>query len=85
MSSFTTLGGGLASLVLRILISIYLVTKFLNVLSFKDPQINGYDVIENRYLMEAPMNMADYHVEFYFGFINSNSGHVKLDPSIGSF
>ena len=84
-STLTTISGGVASIVLRALILTYLMVKFINVYNFKDPQINGYEIIENRYSMETPMNMADYHLSFYFGFMDARQTPKELDPRIGSF
>ena len=32
-----------------------------------------------------PMNMADYYLDFVFGFADSSLRFVDLDPRIGSF
>ena len=72
-------------MILRILIFTYLIVKFLSVYSYKDPQINGYELIENRFEMSKPLNMVDYHLDFYFGFMSAGQAPVRLDPQIGSF
>ena len=59
---YKTLAGGIASTCLRLLIFSYLVMQTLAVVTYKDPAINGYSVLENRRKMTEPMNMADMHV-----------------------
>ena len=35
--------------------------------------------------MEAPLNLKDYSVNFYFYFLNAESLPTQIDPRIGSF
>ena len=51
----------------------------------KDPAINGFTILKDRSKMTAPLNMADMHANFFFGFYNSVLTPVLLDPEIGTF
>ena len=84
-SSFSTLGGGVTSLGLRIIILTYFVIQLLKVWQYQAPQINGYSIIENRLKQEEPLNFEEHHTSFYFTFVDQSKQPVLLEPFIGSF
>ena len=38
------------------------------VVSFQDPQINSYGILNDRNNMTEPLNMEEYHANFYIFF-----------------
>ena len=47
-ASYKTVGGGAASLILRVLILTYFTMQLIAVVQHKDPQINTYEILEDR-------------------------------------
>ena len=67
-SQTTTLGGGVATLCLRVLILFYFCIRFAAVVKKKDPIISSYNIGEDRSSMEEPMNLGDMNVKLYWYF-----------------
>ena len=82
---YQTLGGGLASLCLKILILVYFINQLIEVVTYADPQISSYMISEDRNKMEEPLKFSDMSQTFYFLFIDEKYQSVLLDPRIGSF
>ena len=80
-----TLFGGLASMLLKALILGFFCMQTIAVWQYNDPTISSYQVLEDRSLMEEPLNLKDYSVNFYFFFIGPDSFPKQIDPTIGSF
>ena len=81
--SFKTFGGGLVSILLRLLTLIYFTMKLLAVFTYKDPTINSYKIQKSRKDGDI-FNAVDFSLEFYFGFYGQ-IGYVPLDSRIGKF
>ena len=56
-NTFGTLGGGIASICLRLLILTYLCIRTIDLVMFKDPDISSYTVMADRNQMEGPYNI----------------------------
>ena len=83
--SYHTVGGGLASLCVRILILVYFVMQLIAVATYRDPQISSFQISEDRTSLEEPLKLSDYNQRFYFMFFDGRQTVVPLDPRIGSF
>ena len=59
---YQTVVGGLASLSFKVMILVFLCVKILAVVSYKDPQISGYTIYEQRAHMQEPVNFAEMNV-----------------------
>ena len=55
--TFLTLGGGVASICLKILILTYLCIQTIALVDYKDPDISSYIIMEDRGDMTEPYNM----------------------------
>ena len=84
-TSFKTLGGGIATLVLKITALAYLCMRLIAVVTYGDPVITLYDIQDDRSKTNEtePYNMADYNAQFYFGFLDHQYSPVPLDARIG--
>lgn len=83
--SYQTLGGGLASLCLKIIILVYFINQLIEVVTYADPQISSYMISEDRNKMEEPLKFSDMSQALYFRFVDEKYKSVPLDPRIGSF
>ena len=68
--SYQTLGGGLASLCLKVLILVYFVNQLIEVVSYADPQISSFMISEDRNKMKEPLKFTDMSQRFYLRFVN---------------
>ena len=80
-----TLCGGFASLLLKALILGFFCMQSIAVWHFNDPIISSYQVLEDRGLMEEPIKLKDYSVNFYFYFLGPDMLPKQIDPRLGSF
>ena len=71
-SQTTTLGGGLVTLGLRVLILFYFCSRFAVVINKRGPTISSYSIGENRSSMQVPLNLGDMNLRFYWGFLAPN-------------
>ena len=55
-----TLCGGIASIILKALILGFFCMQSIAVWNYNDPIISSYQVLEDRTLMEEPINLVDY-------------------------
>ena len=69
-TEFKTIGGGIASTCLRLTIFAYFCMQMVAVVNYEDPKISSYVVLEERGHMEQQINLKDYNVEFFFGFMS---------------
>ena len=69
---YQTVCGGCTSFVFRSLIFAYFIRQLLAMLDYVDPAISSYQIMENRQKMQMgdAFNLADYNVNFIFGFLN---------------
>ena len=65
-----TVGGGIATVCLSTLILAYFCIRMLDVTTFADPVISSYTIMEDRNKMEAPINLQDFNLAIWFGFIS---------------
>ena len=65
-STYTTTSDGAASICLNLVILTFFVKQLLAVVTYKDPTISSYEVMENRSQMTEALNMADYEMSFVF-------------------
>ena len=83
--SYETIGGGVMSGLLRIIILVYLCMKLLVVFNYKDPQISVYEIVEDRQTVFETLNLDEFHSAFQISFFNPfDSTGSRLDPSIGT-
>ena len=83
--SFKTLGGGIASMCLRILVFSYLCMQLIVLIGYKDPTISGYKIMKERDEMEVSLNAGDLSLRFYFGMVNAFFLPVEIRPEYGRF
>ena len=69
-SRFQMIGGGLASIALKILILTFFCMQLMAVVTYKDPQVNSFEIMESRSSMDEPMNLAANNFSFYFGLMS---------------
>ena len=65
-----TLGGGVTSLCLNILILVFFCMRVIDVTKHNDPTISSYIVYEESSKMENPINLGDNGQQLSFGFFN---------------
>ena len=82
---FQTISGGLVSLILQVFIGVYFITQLLKVWNYTDSNISSFLSFDSRLNNEKVFNLQEYHTGFYWGFANSNSLLVSVDPRIGEF
>ena len=58
--NYGTLCGGVASIGLKILILAYFCLRLHSVVSFEDPTLSSYTIMEDRTLSDESYNLADY-------------------------
>ena len=70
-AAYRTLGGGIATVCLKVLILGYFMMQTLAVLNYEDPKIGSYEVFESRRTSNMePMNLGEYALSFFIGFQN---------------
>mmetsp|Transcript_22256 Transcript_22256/g.29808 ORF Transcript_22256/g.29808 Transcript_22256/m.29808 type:complete len:110 (+) Transcript_22256:20-349(+) len=84
-TKFKTLCGGLVSMLLGSILLGFSCLKIFAVIDYNDAKITFYEIYENRNEMEEGLNLADYKVKFFFGFMDPYYAPQSLDPSIGRF
>lgn len=65
---YQTIGGGLVTFCLRTMIVIFLCMKMLAVVNYRDPQISGYTIFEDRSAMPESLNFEEMNAQVYFAF-----------------
>ena len=55
--TFVTLGGGIASICLRILVLTYFCIRTIDLIGYKDPDISSYVIMADREAMKEPYNL----------------------------
>ena len=80
-----TLGGGLVSLFISVLVLWFFVKQLSEVVQTQDPQISSYMIAEDRLQMEEPLDLAEYNTNFYFFFMDKKDAPVVFDSRYGSF
>ena len=73
----------MASIILRITILIYFCKQLVQVVDYGDPQINSYEIMEDRADMEKAIVLGESKSDFIVGFMNQAYVPVKLDPRYG--
>ena len=79
------IGGGLASIALKILIFTFFIMQLLAVVMYRDPQLSKFENIESRANMDEPMNLATNNLLFYFGLMSLKGVPLQQDPRYGTF
>ena len=70
--SSKTLGGGAASLSLKILAFSFFCIRLIAVVAYEDPAITSYDILSNRIDGEN-YEVDEYGLQLYFGFTDNES------------
>ena len=83
-SSYKTLGGGLVSVSLKVLIFAYFCKQMIAVFNYVDPLISSYSIYESREWMEEEVSFADFGASLYFFFVDPTGIPIPLEPEIGS-
>ena len=63
-----TLGGGIVSLLISVIVLWFFVKQLSEVVTYLDPQISSYSIAEDRLHMKEPLDLAEYSTKFYFYF-----------------
>ena len=85
-SKFRTIPGALASICSSFIVISFFCVQLLTLLNYDNPDINYQSVLEDRSLMQEPLNLAEHNLSLYFMFMeNSSSLPVVIDPRIGQF
>ena len=84
-SQTKTLGGGVATLLIEMLILCFFCKQLIAVVNDEDPQISSYRIAEDRLRMEEQLDFAEYHTKFYFFWSGSDNAPVQFEPRFGSF
>ena len=85
-STFRMIGGGLASIALKLLIFTFFCMQLMAVVTYKDPQVSNFEVMESRAYMDEPINLAASNFSFYIGVIAvKTSMLLREDPRYGTF
>ena len=83
---YGTLGGGCSSICLKLLALVFFCRQFLQVMTFEDPAISTYKILENRNLMDEPLSLGEHSTKVYFFFCDMlTAKFVTLEPRIGQF
>ena len=83
-SNYSTKGGLLTSLILKLFILSFFAIKLIDVIDYRDPSINSFTVLDSREAMTSPVFLDDYGFEIYFFFVDYFGRPVAVDSSIGS-
>ena len=83
-STFPTIGGGLATAVLKLFSLSFFCKQLIALVNYEDPQINSFTVLDNRESM-TEVSAEEYGLEIYFYFTTQFGQVLPLDPSIGRF
>ena len=77
--------GGLASILLRTLILVFLCIQMIQVLTYDDPEISSFQVLEDRALMQTgPLSLGKYNTFFTVFFTDKiRFAPQPLDPKFG--
>ena len=85
-TSFQTIGGGAISLCLQVLTLVYTCSQVASLISYSDPEISSFTILEDRNKMEKPINLGEHNMEFYFSLLNHwTNAPIVLDPAFGKF
>ena len=68
--SYQTVGGAVATLLLRMTIGLYFCKQLLQVMDYGDPEISSYEVMDDRNNMEKALVLNDMKTDFIVGFMN---------------
>ena len=83
-STFPTIGGGLATAVLKVFILSFFCMQLIALVNYSDPQISSFTVLDSRVSM-TELSAEEYGLDIYFYFTNQDGQVLPLDPSIGRF
>ena len=82
-SKIGTLGGGIISLSIELLVLSYCIMRIIAVVSFQDPAISSYSIREERGHMNS-INFSDYHQHLAFCLLDANNFRIEqIDPRFG--
>ena len=65
---YGTVGGGLATLALRLLVLAFLVKQVIQLANYGDPTISSYEIYREGTDMTEPINAHEMGVQIYLGF-----------------
>ena len=75
----------MVTFILKVTMLGFLVKSTIDVMSYSDPQLGSYEIMESRAGI-SPFNLENYKVNFAFGFINDVTWKsVAPEPKYGSF
>ena len=85
-TDYKTLMGGVASILLRALILVFLCIQMIQVLTYADPEISSFQVLEDRALMQTgPLSLGEYNTFFTVFFTDKiRFTPQPLDPKFGA-
>jgi len=69
-ASYKTIGGAICTVLFYTGILIYSGMQILSVVGYKEPQINSYDILENRGDMKSALRFGEHNLNFVFGFMD---------------
>ena len=73
----------MATIILRVIMLIFFCKQLIQVLDYGEPQINSYEIMEDRADMEEAILLGESKVDFVVGFLNEAYVPVELDPRFG--
>ena len=68
IEKYGTVGGGLATLTLKLLVLAFLVKQVIQLANYGDPTISSYEIYREGTDMTDPINAHEMGVQIYLGF-----------------